>query len=255
MNADTHALAGAYVLDALTDTEREQFEHHLGDCADCQADVASLREPVAQLASAVAIAPPRQLRSNVIQAISGVRPLPPLTPSLDGASPLSESDAQAAPVDLRDVRRAKRSRRLLAAVAAAVVAIGVVIWSPWSSPNGDDAPQLTATEQVLGASDAREYQKVVGGSTMTITVSESEGKAVLTAENMDPAPDGQDYQVWFMSSEGAVDAGVVPTPEDGKVQMLLEGDAMDYDAVAVSVEPAGGSPQPTTEPVAEIPFG
>lgn len=254
MNADTHALAGAYVLDALTDAEREQFEHHLNDCADCQADVASLREPVAQLASAVAVAPPPQLRSNVLQAISGVRPLPPLNPNVDVALPLAESDVEPAPVDLRDVRRAKRSRRLLAAVAAAVVAIGVVIWSPWSSPNGDDAPQLTATEQVLNASDAREYQQVIGGSTMTITVSESEGKAVLTAENMDPAPDGQDYQAWFMNSDGVVDAGVMPTPEDGKVQVLLEGDARDYDAVAVSVEPAGGSAQPTSLPVVKIPF-
>ncbi|GAB3311953.1 twin-arginine translocation signal domain-containing protein [Epidermidibacterium keratini] len=247
MNADTHALAGAYVLDALTDTEREQFENHLSNCDDCQADVASLREPVAQLAAAVTAAPPAQLRSNVLQAISGVRPLPPLsTEPTDATTPSTSTSSGSTVTDIREGKRRNRSRRFLAAVAAAVVAIGVVIWSPWSSPSGDNPPQLTATERVMQASDAHEYQATVGDSSMTITVSQSEDKAVLTAENMQPAPEGQDYQAWYLDDGKPVSAGVMPTPKDGKVQVLLEGDATKYDSVALSIEPAGGSSTPTT---------
>ena len=47
---DIHALSGAYAVDALDDIERAGFERHLAECADCRAEVASLRETAALLA-------------------------------------------------------------------------------------------------------------------------------------------------------------------------------------------------------------
>ncbi|MBU2075761.1 MAG: zf-HC2 domain-containing protein, partial [Actinobacteria bacterium] len=41
---DVHALSGAYAVDALDDIERAQFERHLVECAECRAEVDSLRE-------------------------------------------------------------------------------------------------------------------------------------------------------------------------------------------------------------------
>ena len=41
---DVHALSGAYAVDALDDIERAAFERHLAACAECRAEVASLRE-------------------------------------------------------------------------------------------------------------------------------------------------------------------------------------------------------------------
>ena len=32
---DPHTLAGAYALDALGESDRERFEHHLGGCESC----------------------------------------------------------------------------------------------------------------------------------------------------------------------------------------------------------------------------
>ena len=43
MNADIHGLSGAYAVDALDDVERAEFERHLGQCPECQEEVASLR--------------------------------------------------------------------------------------------------------------------------------------------------------------------------------------------------------------------
>jgi hypothetical protein len=43
-------------------------------------------------------------------------------------------------------------------------------------------------------------------------------------------------------------AGLMATPGDHKV--LLKGDATEATGVGITVEPEGGSPEPTSEPVA-----
>ena len=40
----------------------------------------------------------------------------------------------------------------------------------------------------------------------------------------------------------------------GDHKQLLDGDAADATAAAISVEPSGGSPQPTSEPIALFDF-
>ena len=47
---DIHALAGAYVLDAVNDVERAAFTRHLSQCNACVSEVTELREAVAILA-------------------------------------------------------------------------------------------------------------------------------------------------------------------------------------------------------------
>ncbi|HET8600823.1 MAG TPA: zf-HC2 domain-containing protein, partial [Segeticoccus sp.] len=49
MNDDIHALSGAYAVDAVDEVERARFERHLTVCADCRAEVASLRAAAAEL--------------------------------------------------------------------------------------------------------------------------------------------------------------------------------------------------------------
>ncbi len=78
--SDIHALSGAYAVDALDDIERASFERHLGGCATCRAEVASLRETAAALGDDVALAPPPELRAAVLDGITRVRPLPPVVP-------------------------------------------------------------------------------------------------------------------------------------------------------------------------------
>ena len=43
MNDDIHSLVGAYAVDAVDDAERARFEDHLATCAECRAEVDSLR--------------------------------------------------------------------------------------------------------------------------------------------------------------------------------------------------------------------
>ncbi|MGI9005566.1 MAG: zf-HC2 domain-containing protein, partial [Streptosporangiaceae bacterium] len=67
-DSDLHALAGAFVLDAVTPGEREQFTEHLAACAQCRADVAELREAAARLGTAEALTPRPELRSAALRA-------------------------------------------------------------------------------------------------------------------------------------------------------------------------------------------
>ena len=61
-NADVHALAGAYALDALEPAETADFEEHLQSCGSCRDEVRSLRGATGALAIDVAETPPPSLR-------------------------------------------------------------------------------------------------------------------------------------------------------------------------------------------------
>lgn len=78
MNPDTHSLAGAYAVNAVTEEERISFEIHLDQCADCRAEVAELRAAAATLAADVEVPPPPALRASILSAVSQTRQLSPL---------------------------------------------------------------------------------------------------------------------------------------------------------------------------------
>src|SRR5512140_2183715 len=78
MRDDLHVLTGSYVLDAISETEREEFERHLQTCPTCDAEVRGLRETAARLALARAVAPPARMEQRVLAATYQTRQLPPL---------------------------------------------------------------------------------------------------------------------------------------------------------------------------------
>ena len=248
MNADIHGLSGAYAVDALENGERAAFEQHLAECPECQAEVASLREAATQLSALSETMPPPSVRDAVLAGISNVRPLPPLEPPSTVSSPASSADA-----DVLPMRPRRRPSWLLAAAAAVLVAVGGLSWHPWS--HGPDNGQLTATEQVLRAGDAQRLQKVVDGARATIVRSASLGEAVLIADHMPNAPAGKDYQLWLnLPGRGMVSAGLMPRNAQQPVTVLLQGDARKALGAGITVEPAGGSTKPTTQPIALFTF-
>lgn len=228
--SDIHKLTGAYALDAVDDLERAAFERHMAECEDCRTEVASLRETTALLAESAAVTPPPSLRDSVLSGISQVRPLPPIV-----APP----------------RRAAWFPVLVAAALVAVLGVGAAVWQPWApSDNGS----LTAAEQVIEAPDAESVAVDLGkAGRATVVRSESLGKAVIATEDMVPAPSGKVYELWLQSEEGEmVPAGLMPDKPDQTV--VLEGDAAEATGVGITVEPEGGSPEPTSPPIALFEF-
>ena len=229
--SDIHHLTGAYALDAVDDIERARFEQHLAECEDCRLEVASLREAAGLLSETTAVTPPPALRESVLAGISQVRPLPPI-------------------VHRTPVVQRRWFPLLVAAAVVAILGVGAALWQPWA-PSQDSS--LTAAEQVLEAGDARSVAVDLGDAgSATVTRSESLGKAVITTDDMAPAPSGKVFELWLQVDGEMVPAGLMPPGEDN--QVVLEGDATTATAVGITVEPEGGSDQPTTEPIALFDF-
>jgi anti-sigma-K factor RskA len=236
---EVHALSGAYAVDALDDDERARFEAHLLRCPDCRAEVDSLREAAGTLALDPA-EPSADLRDRVLDGIESIRPLPPLT---DTGRP----DV----VQLATRRRARTAPTalLVAAALALVAAVGGTLWlHPWSGDRPTEP--ITATERVLDADDAARFtQRFDDGSRATVVVSRSEGRAVILTEDMALAPSGKVYELWLQTPKGTMEpAGLMP--DDGDATVLLDGDAAHATGVGITVEPDGGSEQPTSDPIA-----
>jgi anti-sigma-K factor RskA len=233
--SDIHALSGAYAVDALDDAERAGFEEHLAQCAACRAEVASFRETSALIAETEAVTPPSSLRDGVLEGISQIRPLPPETPT-----------APVEPTDELAVRRRRLPAILATAAAVVLLAVGAVLWHPWQQQG------TSVTDQVLQASDAvRTTQPIAGGGELTLVRSPSLDRAVMLSKGVPDPQAGTTYQLWLQQNGQMVSAGLMP---DVGSPTLLMGDPGTATAAAVSVEPDGGSQEPTTDPIALFPF-
>ncbi|CAL9278649.1 MULTISPECIES: anti-sigma factor [Streptomyces] len=236
---DAHTLSAAYALGALDDDEREDFDAHLQACEVCRQEAAEFQATAARLAAAVAQPPPSAAKAQVMTAIDGVRQLPPRVPV-----------RSAAPVLTGTVRRRAVPLALAASVAAAALG-GVLVWQTQNRQDLEQQAhqaqqQLDAVSAVLAAPDARTiHGRAANGALATVVASERQNKAVFTAANL-PAPGtGKTYQLWLDHDGTMRPAGLVQA--DGTVS--LSGNPADASAVGLTLEPAGGSPQPTTDPL------
>ena len=234
--SDIHALVGAYAVDALDDVERAAFERHLAECPACQAEVAGLREAAAMMGGAAAAQPPAGMRERVLADITTVRPLPP-------------------PVEQPEQGHRTRSRsRALVAAAAVVIALGAgaAVLQPWDDDNASQT-QPTAAERVSSADDAETFtQTLEGGAKATLIRSRSLNEAVLVTSDMPPPPEGKVYGLWLDHEDaGMVAAGLMDGTER---EIELQGDPATAIGFGITVEPDGGSDEPSTAPLAEIAF-
>jgi anti-sigma-K factor RskA len=233
---DLHTLAGAYALDALPEDDRELFEGHLARCDACAQEVRGLREATAQLAVAVATPAPPRLRAQVMAQIGQVRQLPPLVPDL-GAERR---------------RRARPRSRLASTLAAAclivaLVAGGLAIRAQQELDRTRAAGDAVAA--VLAAPDARTVTGPVAGGTATVVVSRSRGQVVFASAGLRRLEKSETYELWLMGPQAVRRAGLLRPDSAGRTRPVVASPVADADRVGLTVEPAGGSPQPTTDPV------
>ncbi|MBW3601950.1 MAG: anti-sigma factor [Actinobacteria bacterium] len=239
MSAEVHALAGPYALNALPEDERAFFERHLAACEPCQREVRELRATAALLGDAIAEEPPADLRDRVLAAAHGTRQQSPHLP--------------------RSTGRPGRLRTALSAVAAVLVVaatgLGVV-----AARLQDRVEELEAQVQasravvrVLQAGETRSERLTTRGAARAQVVW-SPRSAVLVASRLPELPGGSVYQLWLIRGRRPAPAGTF-RPEDGRAIVGLQGRPAGADAVAMTVEPPGGSPAPTGDVVAEGPLG
>jgi anti-sigma factor RsiW len=273
-----HDLAAAYALDALDPGERAEYEVHLAGCEQCRREVADLRDTAALLAETVAEEPPPGLRDRVLAQVASTPQVPirptALRPSLAGPPPAAAPSPPAPPP----------SRALTAWLAAAVVALvlgagALGFLAVRLDQRLDDVStrlaateaQLEETEGQLASTEARlaeaeselvsagELRSVLasndgsvvsltgpGEGTMKFAYAPSTGQGVLIGDGLTPVEQSETYQAWFIV-DGVPQPARLFSPTDGEVTFAVEGDPGEAEAVAVTVEPAGGSPQPTSD--------
>ncbi|GAA1146506.1 anti-sigma factor [Ornithinicoccus hortensis] len=247
-----HDLVGAYVLDAVDDRERAAFEAHLAGCADCRREVAELSAPVADLSAGLEETPPEGLRSRLLEQIAQ-EPQAQEPQAAQEPRALHEDRGVPEPSAAEEPRPGRRRAWWVGIAAAAAVGVGAVVVTQWGT--GEPEPAVVAVQDVLDAPDAQRSTETVDGVTVSVVTSASLNRSAFVAEGMEPAPDGQDYQLWFVHEDGtAVSAGLMPRGEQDTSEVVLEGEAAGAVAVGVTLEPAGGSDQPTSDPLVAVPL-
>ena len=238
VDPEVHTLTGAYVCDALGEDERAAFETHMAQCPECASEVAELREVAAILGVAVAERPPAALKDAVDARIQVTRQAPPIVAGM----------AEQAAESRRRPRPGWRAGWAVAAALALVVAgLG---WRAIDQQDRIDALNHSSTQisQLLAAPDAYSARvSVAGGGSALLVDSRSRDEAAIAFTGLAQAPAGKTYQLWLMTADGSArSAGLMQvSPSTPVIVQGLSGEAQ----VGMTVEPAGGSAQPTTTPI------
>lgn len=250
-----HTATGAYVLHALPPAERVRFEEHMALCEACAVEVRELAETAARLGTAVAARPAPELKAEVLRRIDAVRQEPPRVDAGDRAP-----DVRPGPRMWRGAGFRAGRWALAACLAAAAGLGGVAVWQAQEAEDARSAARqaeqgAAEVTAVLAAPDAKAVSgRLSGDATGTVVVSRERDRAVFVAAGLPELPEGRVYQLWFADEGGDGGAEMRPagllTGDGGAV--LMDGRVADAAGMGVTVEPAGGSERPTTEPIAAM---
>lgn len=239
-------LLAAWALDALEDGERRSLERQLDADPRWRARADTLNGTVARLAASTPAEPPASLRGRVLGAVAD------LDQDSGAERPTSASSAPA-DLDAHRARRRPRQRRwwvtVASAAAAAVVVVALLVSQPWTqTPGISEGDQLTALEQILGVEGSQHLESDVTGGGEAQAAMAPNGEAVLTVQDLPEADEGRAYQLWTIQGEQAPESAGLLEVSDGRALVRMQ-QVPAGAALALTVEPDGGSEAPTTEPI------
>ena len=220
-------------LDALDDSDRAALDMRLATASPAERDtyrtvVRDTREAMARVADATAIAPPKDLRDKVLAQVR------------------AEHDATVTALPSR--------RRTLYLVAAAIAAVAAGALG-WLIGVRAEPSQGSTADRVFAAADVTSQSGTVASGRATVTYSDSADAAVLVMNDVPPPQPGTVYQMWLEGPGGSMTLAGTMGPDDvaPSTTAIIPG-VRDATNLAFTVEPQGGSTQPTGEPVAKLPL-
>jgi anti-sigma-K factor RskA len=245
--------AALYVLGTLPAAERAAFEAHLATCAECAAEVQALAPVATALAHAVPqTAPPPQLRERVLASVgaSGDRPAKRVQAAQTNVPWLAAAAALVLAVALGAYTAQLRNRITLLEGQLRAAALRVETSERMIADARQSAVQVQSTVGVLAAPDLARVdlagQPIAPRASGRAFWSRSRG-LVFTASNLPPLPAGRVYQLWVVTAQAPVSAGLLRPDAEGRVSTVVEtpADLPQPVAMAVTIEPEGGVPAPT----------
>ncbi len=220
---EVEELAGAYALNALPRGEQAEMERHLAGCAR-HPSIASLRLTADALAmTAPEMEPPVALKARLMDAVRAEAAAPP-------QSVRRRATGQGLLDRIFGAFRTSAAGYGLAAALAVVVAVLLV------SGGG------RGEETVVRSFDS-------DGVSGRVVYVPDEDVAVMTVDGLSPPAEGKTYQVWAITEGTPASIGFLDVDSEGLATAAMQVELREGQIVAVTLEPAGGSAQPTTEPI------
>jgi anti-sigma-K factor RskA len=205
---------GAWVLGALPDDERLEFEAHLARCAVCRDEEAELRLAANALPNLVPqVAPAPELRDRIMAVVDAEAEL--LAAAGAGAD---------RPRPARAPRRFWRWVPVPLAAAALATGAAVVVL-------GGDGTHAVRARVIAAAGSAR---------------LEIDGDSARLGTHLPAPPAGRVYQVWLQYPDGVrPTSALFSVDRAGRASVAVPGDLDDVEQVMVTDEPPSGSQRPT----------
>jgi anti-sigma-K factor RskA len=241
--ASPRDLAAAYALGALSPEETREFETFLADSPDTQHEVAEFRD----VAALLGLAEPEggagsSLRERVLARVAEQK-TSPIGPRFRGVwTALAASLIAVVGLGIGMVWL----RRELAGRDTTIAALNQLL-----EARGRDLRDRQAILDAILDPSVRLYQLTSSGDPepgIQLFWNQRRNEALLNGSRLKPVPSGRAYQLWFIkdgkpvpsitfvpSPDGSATRTGVPVPREGKVS-----------AAAITVEPEGGSAQPTS---------
>ena len=218
------SLIAAYAMSAVPEDEVPAIRAHILSCETCFAEAESYTESLEVLATSVQ---PVALPSGFTdRGLGDIRAPSPAQPKQ---------------------RATSRSFWRIVVPGVAALVILSLFGTTFALVRSMDRQRVYEKVVASIVSDPDAFPLRGPGGAQAVLASSDEG-LVLVAIDLGEAPRGRDYQLWLMK-DGVPTADATFDVTDSVVILESPADLDRYDGAAITVEPEGGSRQPTTDPV------
>jgi anti-sigma-K factor RskA len=246
-----------YALDALTEEERELVEKYLAEHPEARQQVEEMRNAAAALPHGVSpIEPPRRVKEALMTRVS--------------ADERARSSAKAARQPSRPLLQVMRGENIIRTFSLGIATLAIVwviilnnqlsqLRNEIATLNDRLTAQSQSLEQIIANLPQSSPSNVITVSLKgTDTQPRAHGQliadpnsqsAILVMAGLPPLEAGKTYQVWLINGGAPVSAGLLTVDANGQGVFIVTSQETisSFNSLGISIEPEGGSPQPTGE--------
>ena len=241
-----------YALDALTDEEREFVESYVSAHPEARARLEEMTGAASSLPHGISpVEPPRRIKDALMARVR-------------------VNQRAHTPAAVQPTRRAIRFENLFQALSLGAAAVAII----WALLLNVQISRLRGEVSLLGealAAQSNSLQEInsrlsqpTTSPVITISLAGTDARphargqlivdpnstsAVLVVGGLSQLEPGKTYQVWLIDGGGARSAGLLAVDAHGQGFLILNSEFAigEFNALGISIEPDGGSAQPTGE--------